>query len=91
MAGRKQVRVLLEVVCPVGHVHRGACRLGGFNGILIHGRVDQAKIVEDLGSLGALPRPKKAGDRDRRKEGDDCHDNHDFHQREAGAFGCEFL
>src|SRR5205085_3283898 len=68
-----------------------AALLGCFNRILVHGGINQAKVVDDLRGLGALAGPQESRNGDGGEQGYDRHYNHDFHEGEAPAFGCEFL
>jgi hypothetical protein len=83
--------VLFHVNRPVSYKYLITGLPSGFDRVLINRRVDQAQIVQDAAGLRAFTGPKESRYRNGRKEGDDCDHDHDFYQREAGAFGLKFF
>ena len=66
-----------------------ACLQARFQGVLIHGRVDDPEVVDAGIGLGRGTGTHEVRNRDRRQEADDGHNDHDLDQREAG-FACYF-
>jgi hypothetical protein len=58
LPGSEEDRVFLQVVSPIRDGDGIAGLLGCFDGVLINGGIDQAKVVDDLGSLEALAGPQ---------------------------------
>src|SRR2546421_13041533 len=91
LTGSVESGIFLEIVGPIRYSYGIAGFLGGFDRILIDGGVNQPKIIDDLGSLGAFAGPQESGNSDGGEQGNDLHYNHDFHESEAPASGFEFL
>ncbi len=51
---------------------------------MLLGAVNLPQVVDAGGLLGLEPRAHEVGDGDGRQQPDDGHDDHDFHEREAG-------
>jgi len=67
--------------------NRRARDLAGFQSPLIHCGINLAEVVDASIRLGGCPRFHKVRNGDGRQEADDGHDDHDFHQGEAGFTG----
>jgi len=88
-AGIVEVCTFLEVVRPISDRDRSAGRLVRFDRVLVHGRVDQAKVVDDSAGLRAFPGPEKSRHGNRRQKSDDRDYDHDFDERESLYRFCE--
>ena len=83
-------RTLLQVDRPVGGGDRRAGDFGVFDRVLIDGRVDQTKIINDTARLRALTGPEESWHGDGGQQRDDRNHDHDFHEGEAPAILIEF-
>jgi len=68
----------------IRRARRGRGRLTFFQTPLLLGGINDAEIVDAGIRLGGLTGAHKIRDGDRRQKADDGHNDHDFHQREAG-------
>jgi DNA-binding MarR family transcriptional regulator len=78
-------RTFFGVVSPVRYGDVRTALFVRLDRILIDGRINEAEIVQDLGSLRAFAGAEKAGNCNGGKESDDRHYDHDFNQRKAGT------
>src|SRR5437763_11144323 len=91
LTGNVESGIFFQIVGPIRYGYEIAGLLRGFDRILIHGGINKSKVVDDLGSLGALAGAQESRNGYGGEQGNDRYHNHDFHEGKAPAFGCEFL
>src|ERR1041385_7342085 len=85
-AGRISRRAAFNVSVDGSFIDSRALRLLAFKRPLFLGAVDLFQVLDAGVSLRGLARLDEIWNRNRRKQSDDRHDDHDFHQREPAYF-----
>src|SRR6266540_4837504 len=81
-------RVVLQIGGDVGGGGKIAGALLQFERPLILRAFNDAEVVDDRVQLGCFTSFHEVGNRDRRQQTNDGHNDHDFHEREAGLTVC---